>query len=64
MRRRDFLAAAALAPTIAAAQSPAPTRFQLACMTLPYCGLPAGAGTHRNQERRLQLRRLGHHPPD
>lgn len=32
MRRRDFLASASL---LAAAQS-APTRFQLACMTLPY----------------------------
>src|SRR5688500_18758440 len=40
MRRRDFLATA-LAPAIAAAtQSPAPTRFQVACMTLPYSAFP------------------------
>ena len=40
MRRRDFLAAAALAPTTAASQSMSPTRFQVACMTLPYSGFP------------------------
>jgi sugar phosphate isomerase/epimerase len=40
MHRREFLAAAALAPTLTASQSTAPTRFQVACMTLPYGGFP------------------------
>jgi sugar phosphate isomerase/epimerase len=35
MRRRDFLASSALLPFAAQAQA-APTRFQIACMTLPY----------------------------
>ncbi|MDZ7640231.1 MAG: sugar phosphate isomerase/epimerase [Bryobacterales bacterium] len=43
MHRREFLAASAMvAPTVALAQSSAeaPTRFQLACMTLPYSAFP------------------------
>jgi sugar phosphate isomerase/epimerase len=40
MRRRSFLAsAAALLPAMGSAQN-APTRFQLACMTLPYSPYP------------------------
>ncbi|MFN7934425.1 MAG: TIM barrel protein [Bryobacteraceae bacterium] len=39
MRRRDFVTAA-LPLACAAAQSPALTRFQLACMTLPYSAFP------------------------
>src|SRR5215207_8499008 len=35
IRRRDFLASSALLPFAAQAQA-APTRFQIACMTLPY----------------------------
>lgn len=37
MRRREFLQAAAASPLLAA---DAPTRFQLACMTLPYSPFP------------------------
>jgi sugar phosphate isomerase/epimerase len=37
MRRREFLASAALA---AGAPAPALTRFQIACMTLPYAAFP------------------------
>lgn len=42
MRRRDFLASAAVAPGVAASQTAAagPTRFQIACMTLPYAAFP------------------------
>lgn len=42
MRRRDFLASAAVAPGLAASQTAAagPTRFQIACMTLPYAAFP------------------------
>jgi sugar phosphate isomerase/epimerase len=45
MRRREFIASAAvLAPAMAAGQSAAgqgaPTRFQVACMTLPYSPFP------------------------
>jgi sugar phosphate isomerase/epimerase len=36
MRRREFLASAALLQP-----PPAPTRFQIACMTLPYAAFPA-----------------------
>lgn len=36
--RRDFLAASALAPALAGLEKP--TRFQLACMTLPYSQFP------------------------
>ncbi len=39
MRRRDLFALA-VAPA-APAQAPAPTRFQIACMTLPYAAFPA-----------------------
>lgn len=39
IRRRDFLASAALAPSFASAAA-GPTRFQLACMTLPYGAFP------------------------
>ncbi len=44
MNRRRFLAsglaAAALRPQLAAAADPPPTRFQIACMTLPYSRFP------------------------
>lgn len=42
MQRRDFLAASMLAPLFALAQGAAavPTRFQIACMTLPYSAFP------------------------
>ncbi|HYI92921.1 MAG TPA: TIM barrel protein [Bryobacteraceae bacterium] len=39
MRRRDFLASSTLLPFAAQAQA-APTRFQIACMTLPYAAFP------------------------
>ncbi len=39
MRRREFIAASALAPTLLAQES-SPTRFQVACMTLPYSAFP------------------------
>jgi sugar phosphate isomerase/epimerase len=39
MRRREFLTSAALLPSMAAAQA-APTKFQFACMTLPYSAFP------------------------
>ena len=38
MRRREFLATAALSPLLAQST---PTRFQIACMTLPYSAFPA-----------------------
>ena len=37
--RRQFLATAAIAPTMGA-QTTGPTRFQVACMTLPYSAFP------------------------
>lgn len=41
MRRRDFVAAALAAPAgLQAMAPPAPTVFQLACMTLPYSAFP------------------------
>lgn len=42
MRRREFLLSSALAPVAVASQAsaPAPTRFQIACMTLPYAPFP------------------------
>ena len=41
MRRREFVAGALLPPFAAAAQTQAsPTRFQIACMTLPYSAFP------------------------
>ncbi len=42
MQRREFLAASVLAPPLVSAQSrgAAPTRFQVACMTLPYSAFP------------------------
>src|SRR5947208_1213294 len=39
--RRAFLVSSGIALS-AAAQSPRPTRFQLACMTLPYSQFPIG----------------------
>jgi sugar phosphate isomerase/epimerase len=39
MRRRDFLASAGLLPALSAAQG-SPTKFQVACMTLPYAAFP------------------------
>ena len=42
MRRREFLAAAVAAPALAPVPAAsAPTRFQMACMTLPYSAFPA-----------------------
>lgn len=42
MQRREFLMTSALAPIVAASQTnaTAPTRFQIACMTLPYSPFP------------------------
>lgn len=42
MQRREFLIASALAPVAAASQAnvTTPTRFQIACMTLPYSPFP------------------------
>ena len=37
-----------------------PTRFQIACMTLPYAPVPARTGADRHQVGRLSVRRLGH----
>jgi len=39
--RREFLVSSAAALT-ATAQSPRPTRFQIACMMLPYSQFPIG----------------------
>jgi sugar phosphate isomerase/epimerase len=41
MRRREFLVSALAAPVLASAEdAAAPTRFQIACMTLPYAASP------------------------
>ena len=37
-----------------------PTRFQVACMTLPYSQVLARAGPQRHQGGRVPVRRVGH----
>ncbi len=44
MHRRQFLAASAALPLLAAPPRPAPTRFVLACMTLPWAAFPFARG--------------------
>ena len=67
MHRRDFLMASGaslLLPSLVRAQAKRKTtNFQIACMTLPYSALPAGAGADGHQGGRLHVRRLGHDAP-
>ena len=40
-----------------------PTKFQLACMTLPYANFPSGARTLPAFAPRIRIRRVGYDAP-
>ena len=63
MTRREFLGSEPVALTGSACRpKPAPTKFQIACMTLPYSRFPLDRALEGHQGGRLQVRRLGHDP--
>ena len=63
MNRRDAIRTARGTPLAMAAAGPAPTKFQLACMTLPYSSFPLERALYRNSIRGIRIRRVGYDAP-